>query len=102
MESGALSEGFEESLREAGDVAPDIKDAWCTEDDLVEQGYLREALIALFGKATEGPNGIVGWAAASVSKIEESILEPAYALIVNSFQSFDDAETMQARVGYSR
>lgn len=62
----------------------------------------REALVKLFGNTTEGPDGIAGWTAASVAKIEESILEPAYRLIADSFQSFDDADTMQARVGYSR
>ncbi|OZC42402.1 hypothetical protein CH289_27360 [Rhodococcus sp. RS1C4] len=56
----------------------------------------------LFGNTTEGPDGIVGWTSASVAKIEESILEPAYRLIADLFQSLDDADTMQARVGYSR
>ncbi|MDQ0284782.1 hypothetical protein [Rhodococcoides fascians] len=109
METSAAtnSEDIAEVLAEkvVGDVpgtAPSSRDLWCTEDDLVEDGYRREALVELFGNTTEGPDGIVGWTAASVAKIEELVLEPAYRLVADSFQSFDDAGTMQARVGYAR
>lgn len=80
----------------------DPRDDWYTENDLVEMGYRREALVDLFGKPIPGHDGLIGWTVSSVSKIEQTQLTPAYELIEAAFGAFNDAaDTMTSRVMYS-
>lgn len=78
------------------------RDDWYTENDLVESGYRRDALVDLFGKPIPGDNGLIGWTVSSVSKIEQTQLAPAYELLESAFGAFNDAaDTMASRVMYS-
>ncbi|MEW1935517.1 hypothetical protein AB0362_25340 [Rhodococcus sp. NPDC079359] len=77
----------------------DPRDDWYTEDDLVENGYRREALVDLFGHPIPGHDGVPGWTVSSVAKIELTQLAPAYELLRSAFGTFDDeADTMTSRV----
>ncbi|CAB4898437.1 unannotated protein [freshwater metagenome] len=78
------------------------RDDWYTEDDLVESGYRRGALVDLFGKPVPGHDGIIGWTVSSVAKIEQTQLAPAYELLQSAFGAFNGAaDTMTSRVAYS-
>lgn len=78
------------------------RDDWYTENELVESGYRREALVDLFGKPVPGHDGIIGWTVSSVAKIEQTQLAPAYELLQSAFGAFNDAaDTMTSRVMYS-
>ncbi|MFA3899740.1 hypothetical protein ACKAMS_32465 [Rhodococcus sp. 5A-K4] len=90
-----------ELQRAQDEYVHDPRNDWYTEDDLVENGYRREALVDLFGKPIEGHDGIVGWTVSSVTKIEQTQLAPAYELLKDAFGAFhDDADTMTSRVYY--
>ena len=81
------------------------RDAWYTEDELVSLGYRREALVELFGSPTRGPDELTGWTAASVAKIEETQLAPAFDLLEMAFDNkeLDDAaDIMRVRVSFDQ
>lgn len=85
-----------------GQYVHNPRDDWYTENDLVESGYRREALVDLFGKPVPGHDGIIGWTVSSVAKIEQTQLAPAYELLQSAFGAFNDAaDTMTSRVMYS-
>lgn len=66
----------------------DQRKHWLTADDLViRYEYRREALVSLFGDATPGPDGIIGWTNSSVTKVEREVISPAFELLRSSFIS---------------
>lgn len=81
------------------------RDAWYTADELVSLGYRREALEELFGTPTHGPDELTGWTAASVAKIEQSQLAPAFDLLEMAFgnkELVDAADIMRVRVSFDQ
>lgn len=63
------------------------EDDWYTADQLVDRfGYKREALEQIFGRPTEGPNGLVGWPESTVDHIVSTVVDPAVALIKSLFE----------------
>ncbi len=91
-----------ELQRGQDEYVPNPRDDWYTENDLVESGYRREALVDLFGKPVPGHDGIIGWTVSSVAKIEQTQLAPAYELLRSAFGAFNGAaDTMTSRVMYS-
>lgn len=100
--SGDDDEFVKELRRIKDEYVHDPRDDWYTENDLVESGYRREALVDLFGKPIPGHDGLIGWTVSSVSKIEQTQLAPAYELLELAFGAFNDAaDTMTSRVMYS-
>lgn len=78
-----ISEG---SALHADDPDP-LRQYWYTADDLVDTfGYRRDALEGLFGEATPGPGGLVGWTTSVVWKIESEVIVPAVELLESSFR----------------
>lgn len=62
-------------------------EGWYTPDQLVELGYRAEALSDLFGPPSAGPDGVYGWEAVGVFKVEREVLAPAARLIWATFQN---------------